>query len=69
MTPEQLALLEAEYPSIERPAKDNILTAILVAALLAPIVAVTVAVVLVSWLSDAILSQMHRGSKTTYSEP
>ncbi len=69
MTPEQRTHLEAEYPSVERPAKDKILTAILAAALFAPIVAVTVAVVLVSWLSDTILPQIHRGSKTAYSEP
>ena len=66
MTPEQRALLEAEYPS---HAKDGIVTAILVAALFTPIVAATVAAGLVSWLSDAILPQIHRGSKTIYSKP
>jgi hypothetical protein len=60
MTPEQRALLEAEYPSTERHAKDGIVIAILVAALFALIVAATVAAVLVSWLSDAILPQIPR---------
>jgi len=69
MTPEQRARLKAEYPSVESTAKDNIQTAILFAALCAPIVAVTVAAVLVFWLSDTIIPQIHPRCKKAYSEP